>query len=358
MCRPGVGSTHLPFKRRREGAEAKGVLRPARTHFALLRALAAIALTLGLGWTLFLAPPAVAATPTPIVINVDDPVGDAEYDDEVESGADLARVELTQDRAAKVVRGKVTFAGTDLDPSKRHGLRIGLGIVNGNGCTVWNSFGVVHIRHELGTDTANYIVGAMTEVKQDFGVTRDGATVSFETPVGPFDGYGYRCIVVTTERLYEDGADAKYPEDSVIAFAADDPPAPPAAVVDPGKGVPAPIIDGDGDGVHDGIDKCPTVPGAASTGCETLPLAKSIKLGTKRVVIDRLLATSAGTCPAAVKVVVKLSGKTYGKSNVGTLKKGRYCHVQAVLTLKKKIKKARVTITGVGVVSVGATVAK
>lgn len=344
-------------------AEGKGVPRFARTHASLLRALSAVAAVLGLGWLLFVTPSAVAAV-APIEITSADPQGDARYGGVAgQAGADILSFSVTQDRATNVASGSVTFAASPstLTPAGTHELRIGLGKVVGTKCEVWDSFGVVHIRHDLGTDIGDYVVGAMTDIRKDVPFSTTAETVSFTTPAAPdvFSGYGFRCAVVTTERLFPNRTtDADYPIDRVVAFAADDVVVPISAPVDPGKGVTAPIADADGDGVHDGIDKCPKVPGAALNGCENVPLATSIKLGTKRVVIDRLLATTAGTCPKTVKVVVKLSGKTLGKQNVGTLKKGRFCHVQAVVTLKKKVKKARVTIAGTGVTSVGATVAK
>lgn len=343
----------------RLGADIQSVPPLVRTtHRSLLRTIAAVALTLGVGWSLFGAPPAVAAVP-PIVTEQTDPAGDAYYQGKkVESGADITGFSITQDREAKVVRGTVTFAGDQLTAGA-HELRIGLGKVEGKNCRVWDIYGIVHIRHDMGTDLGDYIVSAMTDVRKEFPFARAENSVSFETPVGPFDGYGFRCIVVTTEKLFGNRTtDAEHPEDEAIAFAPEDPPAQVNAPLDPGKGTPAPIVDTDGDGVHDAVDKCPAIPGAAMNGCETVPLAKSIKLGTKRLVVDRLLETTNGACPKTVKIVAKLSGKTYGKQAVGTLKKGKFCHVLAVVTLKKKIKKARVTITGTGVTPVAATVAK
>lgn len=344
---------------RRCNAEEQNVHPLVRTHAAFLRTVAAVAVTLGLGWVLVHTPPAAAATP--IVIEATDPAGDAYYRGAGEPGTDITGFRVNQDRDTNVASGSVTFVTppSTATPASWE-LRIAFGKVVGTSCKIWE-FGAVHVRHDLGTTSADYIVGAMTDVRRDVAISADGLTLNFATPAAPdiFSGYGFRCITVTTEKLFEDRTtDADYPADIVTAFAPADQVARPEAPVDPGKGTPAPILDADGDGVHDAADKCPKVPGAAQSGCETVPVAASIKLGTKRLVIDRLLASTAGVCPRTVKVVAKLSGKTLGKQAVGTIKKGSFCHVQAVVKLKKKVKKARVTVTGVGVTSVAATVAK
>ena len=325
----------------------------------LLRLAALIAAVFAVAWT-FAAPPAVAGPLDPIQIDATDPAGDARYQGKVvEPGADITGFSVTQDRAAAVVRGTVTFDG-ELASVGVHELRVALGLDDGyGGCIVSANFGWVHIRHDMGTDVADYVVGTITDIRKDVAVQRGDKQVSFTTPAAPdVFARGFKCIVVTTERLLGEGkVDGANPEDKVIGWA---PPVveTPNAVVDPGKGVPAPILDADNDGVHDGIDKCPQVPGAATNGCESVPLAKSIRLGTKRVIIDRLMPTASGSCPATVKAVVTLKGKRLAAQKLGTLKKGKFCHVFAIVNLKKRVAKARVVITGAGLTSVAATVVK
>lgn len=326
---------------------------------ALAGVAAVVATLLTAFWT-FAAAPAVAGPLDPIQIDQTDPVGDnktASY--QALPGVDITGFSITQDRAAKVVRGTVTFSG-NVEGENAYGVRIGLGLVSYGACNISEGYGWVHIRHDLGNDLADYVVATNTDVRQDVKVTRSDKQFSFETPAGPgiFDGRGFRCIVVQTERILSPiQADFYHPEDSAVGYA---PPedTTPAAVVDPGNGIPAVILDADNDGVHDGIDKCPNQPGAATNGCETVPLAKSIRLGTKRLVVDRLMETTAGNCPSTVKVVVTLGKVSLARVKVGTLKKGKFCHVLSVVTLKKKVAKARVVITGAGVTSVVATVAK
>lgn len=338
-------------------AETRSVLPLAPAHVSLRRALVVGAAALGL------ACPAVAAaaTPTPIDISATDPAGDATYKGvAVEPAADITGFAITQDRGARRVRGTVTFAGETATPGL-HSVRIALGRpVDKDTCQVGGDFGIVDIRAAFGAPTGEFVVTTMTDVRGTVTASRQGATFTFETADGPFDGFGYRCIGVATERLLPSGApDVKSPQDTVVGFAPpEEPAAKPDAPVIAAGGVPAPIIDTDGDGVHDGIDKCPAAAGAATNGCESVPLAKSLKLGTKRLVVDRLLSSTSGTCPATVKVVVKVGRKKVGAQTLGTMKKGKFCHVQGVVKLKKRVSKARVTIAGAGVVSVASTVAK
>ncbi len=325
-------------------------------RFFLLRLAALLASAFALS-----AAPAGAAPLAPVQIDAVDVTGDATYLGQLaEAGVDITGFSILQDREAKVVRGTVTFNGAVAEAGL-HELRIGLGLLDGySGCNVSKGFGWVHIRHDMGTNVADYVISTMTDIRKDVAVERTGNTVSFVTPAGPgiFDGGGFRCIVVTTERLIGSGStDFAHPEDRLVGYAPEVVETP-NAVVDPGNGKPAPILDADGDGVHDGVDVCPKQAGAATNGCETAPLAKSIRLGTKRVVIDRLLTATSETCPKTVKIAVTLKGKSVGRQTVGTIKKGKFCHVSTVVPLKKRVAKARVVIGGAGVTSVAASVAK
>lgn len=338
-------------------AETRGVLPLAPSHASLRRALAAGAIALGVGWPSL----AVGAPLAPIDISATDPAGDAIYNGiAVEPAADITGFAITQDRAARRVRGTVTFAGETPTPGL-HAVRIALGRpVDKDTCQVGGDFGIVDIRYTFGAAAGEFAVTSMTDVRGTVTASRQGATLTFETAEGPFDGFGFRCIGVATERLSTSGVpDAKSPQDIVVGFAPpEEPVTKPDAPVIPGGGVPAPITDTDGDGVHDGIDKCPTAAGAATSGCESVPLAKSLRLGTKRVVVDRLLSSTSGTCPKTVKIVAKVGRKKVGAQALGTMKKGKFCHVQGVVKLKKRVSKARVTIVGAGVVSVAANLSK
>jgi hypothetical protein len=335
------------------------VPRSLHARSLLARLAAFVAVVVALAWT-FASPPAVANGLAPIQIDATDEVGDAVYfGEEVDDGADITGFSILQDRAAGTVSGTVSFAG-NVTVDGRHELRVGLGLADGYGCNVSRGFGWVHIRHDMGSDRADYVIATNTDIRRDVAIERPDGQVKFTTPAGPgiFDGRGFRCIVVTTERLIgPKTTDGENPQDRVVGYAPAEVEAP-QAVADPGKGIPAPILDADGDGVHDGADKCPKLAGAATNGCETATLAKSIRLGTKRVVIDRLLASTSGTCPKTVKAVVSLKGKTLGKQTMGTIRKGKFCHVFSVVKLKKRVAKARVVIRGTGITPVAATVVK
>ncbi len=130
------------------------------------------------------------------------------------------------------------------------------------------------------------------------------------------------------------------------------------------KVVPPPVVttepDKDKDGVPDAKDKCPTVPGAKADGCLTISAKLAIRLGAKRVAIDKIVArTSGNVCPlkASVKVTMKKGKKnvTIGKGVVSVSTHGSYCRAYGVVKLKKTAKVAKITVKAKGMGSIAAT---
>lgn len=270
-------------------------------------------------------------------------------------GVDIIGANLSQDRMGATATAVVDFAGIyeNAGPAV---LRVGFGIVDGYGkCDIWG-FGAMHFVLRLDLGTAFWQVGTTSDLIGDLAVARNGARVSLSSASVPgvFDGRGWHCTRISTEHIRDNVSTGDY--DTVTAFAAVAPEVGPGAVPLPPPGMTAAIIDTDGDGIHDGIDSCPAVAGPATNGCQVTAMAQSLRLGTKRVVVDRMLDRTGEKCPAKVIVVVTLKGKRLARRAVGVTGHGRFCRAIGVVKLKKRVSKARVVIAGTGVGSIAATI--
>lgn len=114
--------------------------------------------------------------------------------------------------------------------------------------------------------------------------------------------------------------------------------------------------DGDRDGTPDSRDACPTVPGAAKNGCATMKPADEIRLGAKRVVVDRLVPRTAAGCPARVRIKVLAKGRTIGSTVVAVDQYGSFCRVAGIVKLKKRVSRVRVTAKAAGMGSTAKSV--
>lgn len=118
------------------------------------------------------------------------------------------------------------------------------------------------------------------------------------------------------------------------------------------------ISDQDQDGVPDAKDKCPTAPGGAANGCLTIPDRLAIRLGSKRVVIDKMVARSGAACPLKAKVTVTLKKKTIGSGVVSVSSHGAFCRAYGVVKLKKTVKtktSVKVVAKATGMASISVT---
>lgn len=126
--------------------------------------------------------------------------------------------------------------------------------------------------------------------------------------------------------------------------------------------VPAPVFtdqpDKDKDGVPDSKDKCPDVAGggtnATQLGCLTIADKLSIRLGAKRVAIDKMVARTATVCPVKAKVKVTAGKKTIGTGVVAVSTHGSFCRVYGVVKLKKTAKSVKITVKAAGMGSISA----
>ncbi len=189
----------------------------------------------------------------------------------------------------------------------------------------------------------------------DIDVTRSGSTLS--TTAGPdaaLKNLDFDCAQVQTKTQVP-GADNTPDDvdvDAMNLFTAATQPVPPPVTTDQ--------PDKDKDGVPDTKDACATVPGAAANGCPTASTALAIRLGAKRVVIDKLVARTSGTvCPlkATVTVTVKKGKKnvTIGKGVVAVSTHGSFCRAYGVVKLKKSAKVAKITVKASGMGAIAAT---
>lgn len=113
--------------------------------------------------------------------------------------------------------------------------------------------------------------------------------------------------------------------------------------------------DKDKDGVPDATDKCPTVPGGDRYGCLTIPAKQAVRLGAKRVAIDKMVARTGDACPVKAKATVKSGRKTVGSGVISVTSHGSFCRVAGVVKLKKSAKKVKISVKATGMGSIGAT---
>ena len=118
------------------------------------------------------------------------------------------------------------------------------------------------------------------------------------------------------------------------------------------------VTDADHDGIQDNKDKCPTEVGGAANGCLTIPDRLAIRLGSKRVAIDKMVARSGATCPLKAKVTVTLKKKTIGTGVVSVSTHGNFCRAYGVVKLKKTVKaktSVKIVVKATGMGSISAT---
>lgn len=118
------------------------------------------------------------------------------------------------------------------------------------------------------------------------------------------------------------------------------------------------ITDQDQDGVPDAKDKCPAAPGGATNGCLTIADRLAIRLGSKRVAIDKMVAKTGAACPLKAKVTVTLKKKTIGTGVVSVSTHGNFCRAYGVVKLKKTVKaktSVKIVVKGTGMGAIAAT---
>jgi hypothetical protein len=98
------------------------------------------------------------------------------------------------------------------------------------------------------------------------------------------------------------------------------------------------------------------VPGALANGCPAVKPAAEFRLGAKRVVVDKLVAMTAKTCPPRVRITVTSKGKKIGTGVFKVDQHGSFCRVKGIVALKKKKKAVRVKTKGTGMASVAKSV--
>ena len=113
--------------------------------------------------------------------------------------------------------------------------------------------------------------------------------------------------------------------------------------------------DKDKDGVPDSSDKCPTVAGGDRYGCLTISAKQAVRLGAKRVAIDKMVARTGNACPVKANVAVKSGKKKVGSGVVSVTSHGSFCRVYGVVKLKKSVKKAKITVKATGMGSIAAS---
>ncbi|MBJ7470481.1 MAG: hypothetical protein JHD16_04235 [Solirubrobacteraceae bacterium] len=191
----------------------------------------------------------------------------------------------------------------------------------------------------------------------DAATTRSGTTItSTAGPSSTLRSLGFTCAQIQTRTQVPNeaaGAPDDVDVDQMNVFVA-------AGGNTPNSGaVPPPVFtdqpDKDKDGVPDTKDACPAEPGAAANGCLTIPARLAVRLGAKRVVIDKLVSRTGAACPIKAKVKVVSKKKTIGSGVVSVSAHGSYCRAYGVVRLKKTAKVAKITVTAAGMGSIGAT---
>lgn len=305
-----------------------------------------------------LAPAASAAdridrTQPPRQFNIVDKAGDTAAFRGAMDEFDIVSATVVQDRAEGVFRASVTFAGPSTGmPAQLH---VALGIKRFDECQNDVTIpGVAHIFSPMNAPTAAYSISSSTPIGGAATKSVSGATVTVATASAPaiFSARGWDCAVVTTELVDpEDKFSSPQIVDEAFAFADPEVRNPGVVAPPPLNGTPV-VLDADRDGVADAADQCPQVAGARVNGCPTASDARSLRLGAKRLVIDRLIPRTAARCPGAVRVKVTGSGRTLASKKVGVVQHGDFCHADVQVRFKKRASRARVVISGSGIKTV------
>lgn len=130
-----------------------------------------------------------------------------------------------------------------------------------------------------------------------------------------------------------------------------------------GQVASSPTGDRDRDGIADLIDRCPTVAATSGDGCPaggaagSAPptQAQSLRLGARRLVLDRLLVMEPGTaaCPSKAKVVVT-QRRRLAAVKLPLVAEGTACRIKGVVRLKRYRKRSslRVVVSAPGIAAV------
>ncbi len=185
---------------------------------------------------------------------------------------------------------------------------------------------------------------------------KSGNAITFSSPANaelvnlPLD-----CVYAVIARDTPEGGEIADDAAALASVAGTTPDATTPGATTPGADALKPPIkvtttepDADRDGNPDSADVCPQAPGALANGCPSVMPASELRLGAKRVVVDRLVARVAAECPAKVTIVVTSKGKTIGKGTFTVDQYGAFCRVQGVVRLKVRRAKVRVVAKATG----------
>jgi hypothetical protein len=196
-------------------------------------------------------------------------------------------------------------------------------------------------------------------------LSRSGSSITLSATSPKMAGPSPSCVYVVTLEPGVSDDDVGTPSDFATALPVTGDPGTTKPTT-PGTGVvppPPPVVtdqpDADHDGVPDALDSCVQLAGAKANGCPSMPSALELRLGAKRVVVDRLvhIIAPATGCPATVTVTVTSIGKTIGKGAVSVSQHGNYCRVYGVVKTKKHVKRARVVMKSSGLEGIAKSVA-
>ncbi|MFT4035534.1 MAG: hypothetical protein QM679_08155 [Patulibacter sp.] len=300
-------------------------------------------LILALGAAAALAPASVASAATGVTLKLTDPAGDNTGG----SGLDIRSATISHNTTTGAISAAVTFSAA---PPTGAALAIGLGKASGGSCSVSTDSGVMSF---LATFDATAPLGVWVlsgeSATHQYTPTLSGSTFSAATgTASSLKKFSWDCATVSIQQT---GANA----DDLVGDT--------ASAIGTTAGVVQVIVqtdkpDKDKDGVPDVTDACPTVPGSTANGCLSIAAKKALRLGARRVVVDKLVARTATTCKATAKGTVYDGKKKIGSGTLDVGVHGSYCHISGVIKTKKHGKKVKVKIAGSGFKRISATIKK
>ncbi|MDO9354477.1 MAG: hypothetical protein Q7T55_12330 [Solirubrobacteraceae bacterium] len=347
------------------------MFRPAPVHLSTAPRRRLPALTALLGALLVFAAPAQAAK---ISFSATDPKGDGKST----AGLDIVKAEGSYDNATGVFKVTTTTAAPFTSAQGLLTVIIGTaqnGVCNYSdpgveGLPPFLQFYLINIE---GTPTPPVYSYSTKDISGSPAMTKSGNATTFVTPADPqLANLPLDCLYAAT--AYDTPSGGAIADD-VFSL----------AVADPGTGgsdgsgdggstggggsgggsgsgstAPLKIVttdpDADKDGVADSADKCAKVPGALANGCPVMKTADEFRLGAKRIVVDKLVAMTAKTCPPRVRITVTSKGKKLGTGVFTVDQHGSFCRVKGIVKLKKKKKAVRVVTKGTGMQSIAKSV--
>jgi hypothetical protein len=195
-------------------------------------------------------------------------------------------------------------------------------------------------------------------------LARSGNSLTLSATDAKMAGPSPSCVYVVTLEPGVSDDDAGTPSDEATALPTTSDTGG-GKVTKPGDSVatpPPPVLtdqpDADHDGVPDTTDSCRSIPGAKANGCPSMPKALELRLGAKRVVVDRLVSIIAPAtgCPASVVVSVTAIGKTIGKGSVSVSQHGNFCRIFGVVRLKRHVSRVRIVMKHPGLQGIAKSV--